>query len=109
ELHGLVKPAWIQAREGSNLVEPVAECVAVDREAVCSGGRAAVLGEEGVEGLEQLGLVVERAEQVCREVDLGPLVGDADESCDPKAVKAVDLIVAMEATAQGESRACVLV
>src|SRR5947209_18118516 len=84
DLYRVVEPARVEAGERGDLVEPVAEGIAVDGEPLHGQRWAAVGREKGVEGLEQLGLMVERAEQVGRKLDLRPLVGDADEGRDPQ-------------------------
>src|SRR5581483_5736848 len=75
-LHCVVEATRVQASERGDLVEPVAERVAVDRETIGGGGGGAVLLEEQCQRFEQLELLVQRAEQPPRQVDLGLLVGD---------------------------------
>src|SRR3954468_11566759 len=105
----MIEVARIEAREGGDLVQTIAQRVAVDRQA--GGGRrdTAVLGEEHGQGLEQLRLVVERTQEVGSQGDLRAFVGYADERGHAEGVEAVDLVRTMEAAAQRERRAGVLV
>src|SRR5438034_390809 len=66
DLDRVVEGARVEPGQRGDLVQAVAERVAVDEQPVRGRRRAAVLEEEGVEGLEQLPFLVERAKQVHR-------------------------------------------
>ena len=66
-------------------------------------------GAGGARAVEQLRLVVERAEEVGREVHLGAFVRHPDEGGDSETVEAMDPILPAEAAAERERRAGILV
>ncbi len=108
-LHGVVEVARIKPGERSNLIEPVAQRVAMDVEA--AGGRrgTAIFGEEDIERVEQFDLVVERTEQMDRQIDLGALIRDADKRRDAEGIQTMHAVLPMKAAAKRERGAGILV
>src|SRR5579875_2482806 len=109
DLHGVVKAARIEAGQRGDLLQPVAERVAVDGDAGGAGGEGAVFGKEELQGFEQLRLLIERAEEMLRQVALGLLVRNADESSDAKLIERMHLRTGLVAAPEDEREAGVLI
>ncbi len=78
-------------------------------ELMCCQGGTTAKREEGLDGLDQLWLVIQWPEQLPREVYLGTLIGDTDKCGDAQTVQTVRVIGAVTMAAERERRARILV
>ncbi len=73
-LDAIIEETRIESGEGCNLVEPIAQRIAMNREFYRSGRRATILSKEDIKSFNQLGGMVKRAEEMRCQVNLGLLV-----------------------------------
>src|SRR3954468_3050761 len=104
DLGGIVKVARVEAGEQRNLLQPVGQGVTVDDQPAGGGRWAAVLAEKDPQGLDQLGLMIERAQQMSRKLDLGSLVGNADKCSRAESIQAIRAAFAIAAAPERERR-----
>src|SRR4051812_25093800 len=88
-LGGIIEVAWVEAGKQHDFLQPVGQGVAVDDQPARGGRWAAIFGKKDPQGLDQLWLMIERAQQMSRELDLGSLVGNADKRSRAEAIQAV--------------------
>ncbi len=108
-LHGVVEAARVQTGEACDLFQPVIESISMHAELMCCQGGTAAKREEGLDGLDQLWLVIQWPEQLPSEVYLGALIGDTDKCGDAQTVQTVHVIGSVTMVAERERCARILV